>query len=51
MIKSIRNIFFYFMIHQDQKMNPFNKKKPLVDWIGMNVIIDMAQGCLQMHSY
>jgi len=27
---------FYFTIHQDQKMNPFNQKKPLVDWMGMN---------------
>nr|AUG62387.1 Ycf1 [Alnus maritima subsp. oklahomensis] len=27
---------FYFTIHQDQKMNPFNQKKHLVDWMGMN---------------
>nr|YP_009535942.1 Ycf1 [Ostrya japonica]AYK29969.1 Ycf1 [Ostrya japonica]AYK30649.1 Ycf1 [Ostrya japonica]AYK31754.1 Ycf1 [Ostrya japonica] len=27
---------FYFTIHQDQKINPFNQKKPLVDWMGMN---------------
>nr|ARS44401.1 hypothetical chloroplast RF19 [Morella rubra] len=27
---------FYLMIHQDQEIQPFNQKKPLVDWMGMN---------------